>query len=102
MIYVSQTLKQSTAITKPLYMFFTIVYFLCIYGIYLNLLASRSDSRSVSTSPSLTGPFTFLMIERFEASRNSTRTWVTPPRDPVLPMILVTRACLSSDSYKEN
>lgn len=42
---------------------------------YRSLLASLSDSRSVSTSPSLTGPFTFLMIERLLSSMNSTRTW---------------------------
>lgn len=41
---------------------------------YRSLLASRSDSRSVSTSPSLTGPFTFLMMERLLSSMNSTRT----------------------------
>lgn len=42
---------------------------------YRSLLASLSDSRSVSTSPSLTGPFTFLIIERLLSSMNSTRTW---------------------------
>lgn len=41
---------------------------------YRSLLASLSDSRSVSTSPSLTGPFTFLMMERLLSSMNSTRT----------------------------
>lgn len=41
---------------------------------YRSLLASLSDSRSVSTSPSLTGPFTFLMIVRLLSSMNSTRT----------------------------
>lgn len=29
------------------------------------------------------GPLTFRMIERVVSSRNSTRTWVTPPREPV-------------------
>lgn len=49
---------------------------------YRSLLASLSDSRSVSTSPSLTGPFTFLMIERLLSSMNSTRTWweTGPPK----------------------
>eukprot|EP00244_Chara_vulgaris_P007477 TRINITY_DN279_c0_g1_i4.p1 TRINITY_DN279_c0_g1~~TRINITY_DN279_c0_g1_i4.p1 ORF type:complete len:102 (-),score=3.25 TRINITY_DN279_c0_g1_i4:310-615(-) len=31
---------------------------------YLSLLASRSDSRRVKISPSRTGPFTFLMMNR--------------------------------------
>ena len=39
-----------------------------------NLLASLSDSSKHRTSPSLTGPFTFLIIAR-PSSRNSTRTW---------------------------
>lgn len=43
--------------------------------LYRNLRASLSDSRSVSTSPSLTGPFTFLMMERLLSSMNSTRTY---------------------------
>ena len=34
---------------------------------------------------SFTGPLTFRMSCRCESSRNSTRTWVTPPREPVLP-----------------
>jgi hypothetical protein len=29
------------------------------------------------------GPLTLRMIERVWSSRNSTRTWVTPPREPV-------------------
>ncbi|KAG7263272.1 hypothetical protein CRUP_011265 [Coryphaenoides rupestris] len=37
-------------------------------------LGTGRDSRSVSTSPSRTGPFTFLMIERLLSSMNSTRT----------------------------
>jgi hypothetical protein len=36
-------------------------------------------------SLSLTGPLTFRMIDRLDSSMNSTRTWVTPPRDPVRP-----------------
>lgn len=42
---------------------------------YRNLLASLSVSRSVRISPSLTGPFTFLMIDRLLSSRNSTLTY---------------------------
>lgn len=47
----------------------------CVPSPYRSLLASLSDSRSVSTSPSLTGPLTFLMMERLLSSMNSTRTW---------------------------
>lgn len=32
-----------------------------------------------------TGPLTLRMIEREVSSMNSTRTWVTPPREPVRP-----------------
>ena len=45
-------------------------------------------------SPSLTGPLTFLMMKRFWSSMNLTLTWVTCPRDPVLPIIFTTTACL--------
>lgn len=44
---------------------------------------------------SLTGPFTFRMMDRVESSMNSTRTWVTPPRLPVLPRTFVTFASLT-------
>ena len=47
--------------------------------------ASRSDSRSAKISSLRTGPFTLRMSWREGSSRNSTRTWVTPPREPVLP-----------------
>ena len=43
---------------------------------YLSLLASLSDSSRVRMSPSLTGPFTFLMIDLFCSPKNSTLTWV--------------------------
>jgi hypothetical protein len=43
--------------------------------IYLNLLASLSDSNNVKTSLSLTGPLTFRIICRFVSSRNSTLTF---------------------------
>jgi hypothetical protein len=46
-------------------------------------------------SSSLTGPLTFLMMDLEVSSRNSTRTWVTPPRDPVRPRTLMTRASLT-------
>lgn len=51
---------------------------------YRSLLASLSDSRSVSTSPSLTGPFTFLMMERLLSSMKSTRTWNQKRVPPIL------------------
>lgn len=47
--------------------------------------ASRSLSNSARMSSSRTGPLTFRMIVRVVSSMNSTRTWVTPPRDPVRP-----------------
>lgn len=40
---------------------------------------------------------------RVESSMNSTRTWVTPPREPVRPSTLTTLAsltCVLADSYK--
>lgn len=46
-------------------------------------------------SPSRTGPLTFRMMERLDSSRNSTRTWVHCPWDPVRPKTLVTRANLT-------
>lgn len=69
---------------------------------YLSLLASRSDSSKQRMSSSRTvrflldfglnhamssyrvpGPLTLRMMERVVSSMNSTRTWVTPPREPV-------------------
>ena len=48
-------------------------------------------------SSSLMGPFTLRMMLRSEvSSRILARTWVTPPRDPVRPMIFVTWASLAS------
>ena len=43
--------------------------------IYLNLLASLSDSRRVKMSPSLTGPFTLRMMDLCMSPMNSTLTW---------------------------
>uniref|UniRef100_A0A8D2LLB0 Uncharacterized protein n=1 Tax=Varanus komodoensis TaxID=61221 RepID=A0A8D2LLB0_VARKO len=61
-----------------------------------NRRASRSDSNSVRTSPSRTGPLTLRMIERLVSSMNSTRTCIgrTSERFPVRPSTLVTRASL--------
>ena len=59
---------------------------------YRNLLASRSDSNKVRMSPSRTGPFTFLMMERVGSFKNSTFTCVHCPWDPVRPSTLITRA----------
>ena len=47
--------------------------------------ASRSLSRRARMSLVLTGPLTLRIMVRLVSSRNSTRTWVTPPREPVLP-----------------
>ena len=47
--------------------------------------ASRSDSRRARMSLVRTGPLTLRMMERLVSSRNSTLTWVTPPREPVRP-----------------
>ena len=43
--------------------------------------------RSASTSPAscLDAPLTLRMMDRVVSSMNSTRTWVTPPREPVRP-----------------
>lgn len=46
---------------------------------------------------------THLMMLRVESSMNSTRTWVTPPREPVRPRTLTTLASLTwvlEDSYE--
>jgi len=61
---------------------------------YLSLLASRSDSSKHKMSFSRTGPLTLRMIERVVSSMNSTRTCVTPPREPVLPRTRVTLTSL--------
>lgn len=47
---------------------------------------------------SRTAPFTFLMRDLPESSRNSTLTCVTPPRLPVLPMICLTTASFTCSS----
>lgn len=47
--------------------------------------ASRSLSRRARMSFSRTGPFTLRIMERLGSSMNSTRTCVTPPREPVRP-----------------
>ena len=49
---------------------------------------------------SRTGPLTFLTIERVESSMNSTRTWVTPPREPVRPRTLTTLASLTGTLFE--
>lgn len=52
--------------------------------------ASRSDSSRARISFSRTGPLTLRMMLREVSSMNSTRTWITPPREPVRPSTLVT------------
>lgn len=44
---------------------------------------------------SRTGPLTLRTMEREASSMNSTRTWVTPPREPVRPRTLTTLASLT-------
>lgn len=61
----------------------------CISSTRFDILASRSDSKRQRMSSSLTGPLTFRTIDRVVSSMNSTRTWVTPPRDPVRPTQMV-------------
>jgi hypothetical protein len=63
--------------------------------------ASRSDSRRESMSLFRTAPLTLRMIDRDESSMNSTRHWVTLPRDPVRPRTRTTRATwvLFDESY---
>ena len=43
------------------------------------------------------GPLTFRMIDRVWSSMNSTRTWVTPPREPAVQKIHVSHRPLISD-----
>lgn len=50
---------------------------------------------------SLTGPLTFLMIDRVGSSRNSTLTWITFPVFPVLPRTRLTLASLTGWSYSQ-
>jgi hypothetical protein len=67
---------------------------------HLSLLAYLSLSMSSRTSPTLTGPLTFLMRCLFSASLPEMRvtlTWVIPPLDPVLPKSCVTLALTGSD-----
>lgn len=67
------------------------------HKIHLKRLASLSHSNKHKISPSLTGPLTFLTMERpveapASASMNSTRTWVTFPVFPVRPRTRLTLA----------
>lgn len=48
------------------------------------LAAGRTSPKDCGGIP---GPLTFLMMERVVSSMNSTRTWVTPPREPVLEIV---------------
>ena len=52
------------------------------------------------SSPSRTGPLTFLMIRRIWSSRNLTLTWVTWPLLPVRPMTFTTMASFTGVSCK--
>src|SRR5712692_11540377 len=68
--------------------------------LYLIFFASLSVSRSMRTSLSLIGPFTFLVIIRplSRPSNTLTRTWITSPVTPVRPMTCVTSAGMSGSS----
>lgn len=68
---------------------------------HLSLLAYLSLSMSSRTSPTLTGPLTFLMRCLLSASLpviRITLTWVIPPLEPVLPNSCVTLALTGSES----
>merc|ERR1719258_569686 len=82
--------KQNHAVTRS----FRRRSFSYIHGhhAYLSLLASRSDSSKQRMSSSRTGPLTLRIMLRVVSSMNSTRTWVTPPREPVRPRTLTTLA----------
>lgn len=68
--------------------------------LYLIFFASLSVSRSMRTSLSRMGPFTFLVIMRPLSlpSRTLTLTWITSPVTPVRPIICVTSAGVSGSS----
>ena len=62
---------------------------------HLNLLAYLSLSMSSRTSPTLTGPLTFLircLLSAYLPEMRVTLTWVIPPLEPVLPSNWVTLA----------
>ena len=65
---------------------------------YLIFLASRSVSLRVNMSPTLIGPFMFLVMMRPLSlpSRSLTRTCITSPVTPVLPITCVTSAGVGS------
>src|SRR5712692_9685923 len=68
--------------------------------LYLIFFASLSVSRSMRTSLSLIGPFTFLVIIRplSRPSNTLTRTWITSPVTPVRPITCVTSSGMSGSS----
>ena len=66
-----------------------------IFVLHLSLLAYLSLSISSRTSPTLTGPLTFLircLLSAYLPEMRVTFTWVIPPLDPVLPKSWVTLA----------
>lgn len=63
------------------------VYIIFIFY-HLSLLAYLSLSINYKTSPTLTGPFTFLrrcLLSAYFPEIKMTLTWVIPPLEPVLP-----------------
>lgn len=61
----------------------------------LDVTAARNRRQAPRTRTSSFAGWTNRMMERVESSMNSTRTWVTPPRDPVRPSTLTTLASLT-------
>ena len=102
-------LKLSTTIVVFIYASLMLMKIKCVvykqiiskYITHLSLLAYLSDSISSRTSPTLTGPLTFLIKCLFSAylpDIKVTLTWVIPPLDPVLPNNWVTLALTGYDS----
>ncbi len=83
------------------YVFYKQISWLLYYAHHLSLLAYLSDSINSKTSPTLTGPFTFLikcLLSAYLPVMSVTLTWVIPPLDPVLPRSWVTLALTGYDS----
>lgn len=71
-------------------------------AIHVAVVKKRSKvkhTKRVRMSSSLTGPTTLRTMLRWVSSKNSTRTWVTAPREPVRASTLVTLACLMGTSF---
>ena len=76
--------------------------YICFFidWVHLSLLAYLSLSINSKTSPTLTGPLTFLircLLSAYLPEISVTLTWVIPPLDPVLPNNWVTLALTGYD-----